>query len=276
MAESIKIVGVGLESAHALDVRDSDRLWRYYHEHYCVTLLHHGHAEWRYRGNDAVATPDTLMLMEPGEVHVATKVAVPGSFFAVFVSKEHLGRMMGDEVGIEPHFALQSLASPACVERMQMLYAATQWGEKPAQEEQLCMIYADVLAAAGEAPRRVPANAQSRVRRGAALLEERYREMPKKTVVIQEIAAELNMSYHWFVHSFRNEFGLPPYRFVQSLRLAHARRLMAKGPNDELRSVKDVATAAGYVDAPHMARDFRRVKGLPPRAWARVLNPGWA
>ncbi len=276
MSESINVVPVGKEGAHALDVRDSDRLWRYYHEHYCITLIHHGYGGWRYRGKDEVATPKTLMLMEPGEVHVATEIAVPSSFFAVFVSQDHLRRLATDEDGAEPHFAIQSLESPTCLAHMRALFAATRDGDVQAQDEQLCLAYSEVLRAAGESAPRAPSSATSRVRQGAALLEERYRSEPGKTVVIQEIAAELKMSYHWFVHAFSKEYGIPPYRFVQSLRLAHARQLMASGPNDALRSVRDVAVAAGYVDAPHMARDFRRVQGSPPRQWARALNPRWA
>jgi len=88
LSETVNFIPVGNSGAHALAVSGSQRLWRYYHDQYCLTIVTAGGSDWRYRGRDAEADAHTLMLMEPGEVHVTTRVHAPGDFFAMFIPND--------------------------------------------------------------------------------------------------------------------------------------------------------------------------------------------
>ncbi len=273
MSESIEYLPVGSRGAYALDVRSSDRLWHYFHERYCITLVNDGLARWRYRNRDAEAPPSGIMLMEPGEIHVNTKIEQAGSFFALFLSPEHLADLAGcDSL---PHFRLELLRGADCAAQLLKLVESCRGDDVAAQEEQLCLAVSAVLSQAAEHLPRLPGRARTRVRKGARLMEDRYNGTPWKTVDVRDVASELGMSYHWFVHSFRDEFGIPPYRYVQSLRRSRARALFATGPHENVQSARDVAVAVGYADAPHMSRDWKKTFGVSPAAMARAMHDGW-
>lgn len=274
--ESIRLVPVGTQGGHALDVRDSSRLWRYYHERYCFTLVTEGHAHWRYRNRYAEASSRGVMLMEPGEVHVNTSVEQAGSFFAVCIEREHLAELTRDHGVTELHFNAQFLRAAPCVEQLRLLKQSCEDDEPAAQEEQLSLALREILTYSSERAMARPSRASTPTRRGAKMLRDRYHAERWRTVDVRRIAEDLGMNYHWFVHCFKREFGLPPYQFVQALRREYARGLMATGPSECIQTMRDIAVAAGYADASHMTRDFRRAYGLTPGDMAPGMNAAWS
>lgn len=275
MRESVKIVSVGTEGCYALDVEQSQRLWHHFHERHCITLVTAGQAHWRYRNRYSEASVHGVMLMEPGEVHANTSIEQAGNFLAVCLAPNQVADWCL-EYGIrDVHFGAQFLRARPCIAALSKLHAMVYEAESAAVEEQLSLVFRSVLTHASESPLVTPGRATTLVRRGAKVLEERYHEERWRTVDIKQVAAELGMSYHWFVHSFKVEFGLPPYRFVQSLRAAHARSLLATGPRGQVQNIRDVAMAAGYADAPHMTRELRRMYGIAPGEMAHGMRTGW-
>lgn len=66
------------------------------------------------------------------------------------------------------------------------------------------------------------------------------------------------------VRTFSNEFGLPPHRYLTGRRVDRARRLLLAG-----LPAAEVATSVGFHDQPHLTRQFKRVLGVTPAAYAR-------
>jgi transcriptional regulator GlxA family with amidase domain len=93
-----------------------------------------------------------------------------------------------------------------------------------------------------------------------ARLEERFRE----PVRVAELARLAGLSYRGFTHRFAAARGCGPLEHAARLRVAHARRLLAAGT-----PVIDAALSAGYRDLSHFYRQFRRLTGAPPAAWAK-------
>lgn len=276
MPEQIRILPVGQQGSHAMDVTGSERMWRYFHEAYCLTFISNGLAYFRYRSRELEASTDRVFLVEPGNLHVNTHVVVPGSFFAVTITPEQLAKLTLDNGGRLPHLACTTLRSPMLRDLMTSLVDAARDDEPAAQEENLCLALEQVLMQTAERRAAAPASGRERVRFGAALLREMYWSEPARTIDIHCVAQQLGMSYYWFVHSFKDTMGIPPYRFVQTLRAARARTLLAQGPAPGQRSVRQIARLVGYSDGPHMARDFRRSFGIAPTEMARGMNPGWS
>ncbi len=77
------------------------------------------------------------------------------------------------------------------------------------------------------------------------------------------------MSPFALVRAFRAETGLPPHAYVNHLRVRLARRLLDGGV-----APADVAAAAGFADQAHLTRHFKRVVGVPPRAYQRDRDGG--
>jgi AraC-like DNA-binding protein len=89
-----------------------------------------------------------------------------------------------------------------------------------------------------------------------------------EAVSLDVVAASVGLSPSRFLHLFTASVGVPLRPYVLWLRLQCGARELAGG-----KSVADAAYAAGFSDAAHFTRTFRRMLGATPR---QVLQRGLA
>jgi len=99
------------------------------------------------------------------------------------------------------------------------------------------------------------------------------RDLPNRlaeaeAVSLDAVAASVRLSPSRFLHLFTTSVGVPLRPYVLWLRLQCGAREMAGG-----RSVAEAAHAAGFSDAAHFSRTFRRMLGATPR---QILRRGLA
>ncbi|MFB7591237.1 helix-turn-helix domain-containing protein [Streptomyces sp. NPDC056169] len=89
------------------------------------------------------------------------------------------------------------------------------------------------------------------------------------TMPIHDVAARAQWSRRQLEIRFREQIGLTPKRLARGLRLDRAIALLSAG-----LSQADTASAAGFSDQPHLAREFRTLTGMPPGRFLRTLTLG--
>jgi AraC-like DNA-binding protein len=113
---------------------------------------------------------------------------------------------------------------------------------------------------------RRPPSLDRRVKRVLRDLPNRLAEA--EAVSLDAVAASVRLSPSRFLHLFTTSVGVPLRPYVLWLRLQCGARELACGS-----SVADAAHAAGFSDAAHFTRTFRRMLGATPR---QVLKRGLA
>jgi transcriptional regulator GlxA family with amidase domain len=93
-----------------------------------------------------------------------------------------------------------------------------------------------------------------------AWVERQLRAHPDQ-VRIGPLAEQIGWSRSRLVGRFRREVGLPPKTVARVLRYRRAVDLLG---SPTLRSLADVAAAAGYADQAHFTRDFRAFNAMTP------------
>lgn len=88
---------------------------------------------------------------------------------------------------------------------------------------------------------------------------------PARRVPIAELAERLAMSPSRLAHLLRSELGMPKRRYSLWLRLRDAVETMTRG-----ESITEAAYTAGFADAAHLSRTFRRMLGFSPSTALRV------
>lgn len=114
--------------------------------------------------------------------------------------------------------------------------------------------------------RRRPPSLDHRVMRVLRVLPSRLAE--DDAVSLNVLAASVRLSPSRFMHLFTTSVGVPLRPYILWLRLQCGAGELARG-----RSVADAAYAAGFSDAAHFTRTFRRMLGATPR---QVLRRGLA
>ncbi|MFE6101966.1 GlxA family transcriptional regulator [Streptomyces laurentii] len=93
-------------------------------------------------------------------------------------------------------------------------------------------------------------------------------EHPEDDLSVPVLAARARLSPRHFARAFRAETGTTPGRYVDRVRLEHARRLL----EESARGVEEVARAAGYGTPEAMRRAFVKALGTPPADYRRRFH----
>ncbi|SDF11566.1 GlxA family transcriptional regulator [Streptomyces griseoaurantiacus] len=94
-------------------------------------------------------------------------------------------------------------------------------------------------------------------------------EHPAEDLGVDALAARARLSPRHFARAFRAETGTTPGRYVDRVRLEHARRLLEDGTD----GVEEVSRASGYGTPEAMRRAFVRTLGTAPAEYRRRFRP---
>ncbi|TPQ18815.1 GlxA family transcriptional regulator [Streptomyces sporangiiformans] len=94
-------------------------------------------------------------------------------------------------------------------------------------------------------------------------------EHPGEDLTVESLAARASLSPRHFARAFQAETGMTPGRFVDRVRLEHARRLL----EDTADGVEEISRACGYGTPEAMRRAFVRTLGAAPAEYRRRFRP---
>lgn len=83
---------------------------------------------------------------------------------------------------------------------------------------------------------------------------------PSRTFSLGEMAESVNLSPPYFCYLFKSITGIPPAKYLKSLRLQQAATLLTT----TFLSVKEIVRRVGCSDDSHFVRDFKRRYGVTP------------
>ncbi|MGW0551779.1 GlxA family transcriptional regulator [Streptomyces altiplanensis] len=99
-------------------------------------------------------------------------------------------------------------------------------------------------------------------------LQQFITEHPGEDHCVEALAARALLSPRHFARAFQAETGTTPGRYVERVRLEHARRLL-EGTRD---GVHEIARASGYGTPEAMRRAFVKALGTPPAEYRRRFH----
>ena len=86
---------------------------------------------------------------------------------------------------------------------------------------------------------------------------------PSRNFTLGEMAERANLSGPYFCYLFKSITGMPPARYLKSLRMQQAATLLTT----TFLSVKEIVKRVGGTDESHFVRDFKRMYGKTPSAY---------
>lgn len=99
---------------------------------------------------------------------------------------------------------------------------------------------------------------------------ERMQGDPSRTFSLGEMAESVNLSPPYFCYLFKSITGVPPAKYLKSLRMQQAATLLTT----TFLSVKEVVRRVGFSDESHFVRDFKRIHGVTPSEYRNGALPG--
>src|SRR5690606_24253069 len=99
--------------------------------------------------------------------------------------------------------------------------------------------------------------------RAQRLAKEFLRDRLDQKVELQALAAQSGISLFHFARAFKVSFGVPPYKYLQNLRLQRATALL----RETRMPITEIALNVGFASSGEFARAFRQAMACTPRQY---------
>ncbi|WP_243357905.1 AraC family transcriptional regulator [Fundidesulfovibrio terrae] len=246
------------------------RFARHFHEGYAVGVIESGALGFKYLGRDCVAPAGAVNMVVPGEVHDGHPESPQGWGYRMFYLDapvvEKLAGEMDERDAKVPDFPAGVIHDPLLAGGLRLLHEDLEAGRTTLLERQSRL--AAILAAwisrhSGRAERLYPGAEPRAVSRAKDYLRQRA-VIP---VSLEELSREAGLSGFRLNRLFSLHVGLPPHAYQVMLRVENARALIAAGSNPA-----QAALESGFSDQSHLTRHFRRMTGLTPGAYGKIVQ----
>ena len=88
-----------------------------------------------------------------------------------------------------------------------------------------------------------------------------------ESVTLNTLAQHVSLSPYYLLRAFRAEVGMPPYAYLESVRIQRTQQLIKAG-----KALAEVAAEAGFSSQSHMTRQFKKIIGVTPGQYAQQFD----
>lgn len=231
------------------------------HEAFGLGAIESGVERFRYRGSEHLAPADSLVLMNPDELHTGRAETDGGwRYRMIYLDPDVVERVSGER-GWWFHQAVSHDAPRA--RRVGALLDALWRSDEPlAFDSVLFALLAEFRAHAHTAK---PAAAEGALR--FAPVVDYLRANLDRRLTLDELAAVAGLSPFHFLRRFKAQYHATPQQMLMALRLYEAKQRLARG-----EPAAQVAAAVGLTDQAHLTRAFSNRYGVTPGRYQRQVG----
>jgi AraC-like DNA-binding protein len=223
------------------------------HEAFGIGAIDFGAERFRYRGVQHVAAADTLLLMNPDELHTGEAITDDGwRYRMIYLEPDFLEAVTGERSWwfneVVTHDPLRSRRVS------QLINGLWSTGDTLTQQGLLFNLVETFRPYARHASSG-PQEAAHRFERVREYLHDNYMH----TVTLDDLAAVVSLSAYHFQRQFKAHFHVTPHQMLMAIRLWRAKQFLSLG-----MPAAQVATASGLTDQAHLTRAFANRYGITP------------
>jgi AraC-like DNA-binding protein len=240
------------------------------HDEYAIGASESGTETFHCRGYQHLATPGSLILVNPEDLHDGRAVGDGYSYRMIYVAPDvfaDVAREGGSWRAPVPLFRAPMIRDELLATMVRAFNRRAELRDgldNLALEAGLMQILRELVDrhsghCAGDTRCR---RDNGLIRMACRYLDENFASNPTLT----DVAEHCRVSRFALMRLFSKHLGMPPHTYMTHARLRVARQLLLKG-----ESAASVAAAVGYVDQSHLTKRFRAAFGVTPGQFAAAL-----
>jgi AraC-like DNA-binding protein len=243
---------------------------RHSHDYYVVCLIERGLQSFTHKGVKHFTPPGGVILINPGAAHTGEAADEQGfQMRCLYPTLSHMQTAAFELTGrhLEPPFFKEvRVDHPSTADSILALHKALSEDAGALECEsrftwtlvQLVKRYADLRF--GEQRLGKEKRAIQRARR---YLDDYF----ARGISLTQLAAHVYLSPYYLLRAFRAEVGMPPYAYLESVRIRHAQQLIQAG-----KPLAEVATQVGFSSQSHLSHRFKQIIGVTPGQYAQHIR----
>ena len=237
----------------------------HFHTYYVIGAMDRGSREVTIAGETRRLAPGELVFFQPGEPHACRPVGEERlDWRGLHVPQEVMERAAEAVTGrrFAPHFTPPVLPGSELTSLFREVWelAAGEQGELR-REEAFLLLVGRLLERCGGCPR-PPEEVRPEVRAVCNYLEAHC----DRRITLEQLSALAGLSKYHLLRCFTRQKGIPPYRYLETVRVNQARALLEQGA-----APLDAALRAGFADQSHFNHFFKILTGLTPSQYRAVF-----
>lgn len=231
------------------------------HEAFGIGAIESGAERFRYRGSQHIAPSDSLVLMNPDELHTGQAETTDGwRYRMIYLEPQLLSGLAGSQ---NWWFNEVVRYDPLRARRVGALIFTLWHSQEALQQHGLLLELLDTVRpySPGNSPR-LP-HASPRFTRVRDYLHDNYMH----SITLDELAALLSLTPWHFQRQFKQQFHATPHQMLMAIRLWRAKQFLTRG-----MPAAEVAAACGLSDQSHLTRAFTRRYGITPVRYQKQVT----
>jgi AraC-like DNA-binding protein len=242
---------------------------RHSHDYYVISLIERGRQSFTHQGTKHRTPPGGLILINPGAVHTGEAADTQGFELralypsvslmetAAFELRGYRALPFFKEVLVDHRWAANSISAlhKAILGGADMLECESRllW-----MMTELIRRYADM----GSTDQHLGQEKRT-IRQVRQYIDDHFSE----SITLNMLAQRVSLSPYYLLRAFRAEVGMPPYAYLESVRIRHTQRLIKVG-----MPLAEVAAEVGFSSQSHMTRQFKKIIGVTPGQYAQHIR----
>jgi AraC-like DNA-binding protein len=235
----------------------------HWHDSYLVGVTEQGVQQFNCRRQRHTSTPGRVFLLEPGEIHDGDAPSAEGfTYQTLYLDPKWLDRELHALFEQAPGNCQLSFATTLADDARLASATAHAFATLHGQEMRIVRQTAmdQLLASLTSHLRwRTLMTPDPRLPLVAQTARDYLHSQMSQDIGLDDLARVTGVDRFRLTRAFKAAFGLAPHAYLIQLRLAGARRLLARG-----ESPVQVATALGFADQSHLGRWFQRAYRMTP------------
>ena len=243
---------------------------RHSHDYYVITLVKRGFQSFTHKGTKYYTPPGGIILINPDTAHTGEAVDEQGfEMLCLYPTVSQMQSAVFELTGRRqalPFFKDVRVDQRWAVDTIPSLHKALVQGASPLECEsrftwtltQLIKHYADIRF-----DERQPGHERKAVQQARRYIDECFAQGLNLT----QLAEHVSLSPYYLLRLFRAEVGMPPYAYMESIRIRQAQRLIETG-----KPLAEVAVEVGFSSQSHLTHRFKQIIGVTPGQYAQHLS----
>lgn len=239
----------------------------HFHEYYVIGIVESGKRWMACRNREYIIGPGDMVLFQPGDNHACAQHDDGTLDYRAINVPQATMRKLTEEVTGEcglPGFSehvIQNRDMACYLRRLhQMIMEGSREFEK---EEELFLLMSQLLARYGQPFEQSIPDSESQVERACEFMHRNYMDH----MGLDQICRAAGLSKSTLLRAFTREKGVTPYRYLQTIRIGEAKKLLEQGV-----SPADAALQTGFTDQSHFTNFFTMFIGLTPGAYREIFQ----
>lgn len=261
------------QNTKLLSIAEFDHLDLFHAEALCFSYARHSHATYSiglieaglsgnyYRGATYLAPAQSIILMNPEEVHTGYSAeGQPLTYRMLYPSVALMEQVAGELHHDQqfPYFKVPVAQNQILAERFATLLYALEFSKDTLNQQ--CLLV-DVLSliiiqCGGGKYRSIQSNQEHQA---IGLIKQYLYEQYNTNISLEQLVEITNLNRSYLIRVFRKAVGMPPYAYLTQVRVEKAKMLLRQGI-----SAAETAIAVGMADQSHLNRHFKRIVGVTP------------